>query len=86
MLAVLSSQSQITIPDPIVSRLGLKEGDQFEIFEESGMIRMIPIVVYPQKYVEQLNKEIQQLKNNIKSGKQHVFSNIDDLINELDKS
>ena len=34
MLAVLNSQSQITIPASIVSNLGLKGGDTFEIFDD----------------------------------------------------
>ena len=84
MLAVLSPQSQITIPAPIISNLGLKAGDQFEIFEDDGIIRMIPVVVYSEKYVEELNSEIKTLKANIKSGKQPVFNSVDALIDSLE--
>ncbi len=86
MLAVLRSQSQITIPAPVISSLGLKEGDQFDIFEDNGKISMIPVAVYPRDYVEQLQKETTELKNNIKSGKQNVFENVDDLIMALENS
>ena len=64
-VAVLRSHSQITIPAPIISRLGLKEGDQFEIFEDNGTISMIPVAVYPDAYVEQLRRETAELRDNI---------------------
>lgn len=46
MLTVLRSQSQVTIPAPVISSLGLKEGDQLEIFADNGIISMIPVTVY----------------------------------------
>ena len=84
-VAVLRSHSQITIPAPIVSSLGLKEGDQLEIFADNGKISMIPVVIYPDDYVEQLRKEIAELGDNIKSGKQRVFDSVDALIDALEK-
>ena len=39
MLTVLRSQSQVTIPDPVISSLGLKEGGQLEIIAENGIIK-----------------------------------------------
>ena len=46
----------------------------------------IPVVVYPKEYVNRINFEIKNLKEKIKSGKQPVFNNVEDLINELEKS
>ena len=85
MLTSLSSKSQITIPAPIISQLGLKEGDQFEIFEDKGMISIIPVKVYPKEYIDSLISEITELKNNIKSGKQPIFDNVNALFDALDK-
>ncbi len=86
MLTILNSQLQITIPKSIVANLGLKDGDVFEIFADEGTIRMIPTVVYPENYVNELNTEVKNLKNNIKAGKQPVFNNVHDLINALENS
>ena len=52
MLTVFRSQSQVTIPDPVISSLGLKEGDWLEIFADNGIISMIPVTGYPDKYVK----------------------------------
>ena len=85
MLTVLRSKSQITIPSTIVSSLGLKEGDQLDVSEVNGMIQMIPVTVYPKSYVDQLHREISQLKESIRSGKQPVFDNIDTLFEQLEE-
>ena len=45
MLTVLRPKSQITIPNSIVSNLGLKEGDQLDIVEDNGIIRIMPVAV-----------------------------------------
>ena len=86
MLTVLRPKSQITIPSAIVMQLGLKEGDQLDIYEDNGTIRMMPVAVYPKAYVDQLNDEIAQLKTDIKNGKQPVFDNIDALIEKLEEA
>ena len=85
-VAVLRSHSQITIPAPVVSSLGLKEGDQLEIFADNGKISMIPVAVYPDAYVEQLRRETAELRDNLASGKQPVFESVDALIDALEKS
>ncbi len=45
---------------------------------------MIPVAVYPKKYVENLQREIHTMKNKIKEGKQPVFDNVEDMFKELD--
>lgn len=86
MLTVLRSQSQVTIPAPVISSLGLKEGDQLEIFADNGIINMIPVTVYPDEYVKQLQDEANQLTEDMKSGKRPVFDSVNDLIDALEKS
>ena len=85
-VAILRSHSQITIPAPVVSSLGLKEGDQLEIFADNWKISMIPVTVYPDDYIEQLRRETSELRDNIKSGKQPVFDSVDAVIEALEKS
>ena len=86
MLTVLRPKSQITIPSSIVASLGLKEGDQLDIYEDNGAILLMPVAVYPKPYVEQLRTEINQLKENIQNGEQPVFDNIESLIEHLEEN
>jgi len=85
MLAELRTKSQLTLPKDIVASMGLSEGDKLEVYVHNGMICMIPVTVYPKSYVDELHSEIKQLKENIASGKQVVFDNIDALFDKLDE-
>lgn len=85
MLAELRTKSQITIPKDIVASLGLSEGDKLEIYEKDGTIYMVPVAVYPKKYIEELHSEMKQIKEDIDSGKHPVFNNIDDLMKSLEE-
>lgn len=62
MITELRTKSQITIPKNIVSKLELKEGDKLEIYEENGVIHIMPVMVYPVGYVESLKDEIERLR------------------------
>ena len=73
MLAELRQKSQITIPKEIIVKLGLSEGDKLDIFEQDGTICMMPVVVYPKKYLDELRGEIDEAKAKIESGDLHVF-------------
>jgi AbrB family looped-hinge helix DNA binding protein len=86
MLAELRTKSQITLPKDIVNSLGLSEGDKLEVYEKDGMICMMPVAVYPKKYVDELHGEISQLKQNIREGKQPVFDSIDELFQKLEEN
>lgn len=84
MLAELRTKSQITIPKEIVTSLGLNEGDKLDIFEKNGIIYLMPVVVYPKKYVDELHSEIADLKAEIESGNKPIFDNIDSLFDKLE--
>lgn len=84
MLAELRQKSQITIPKEIISKLGLSEGDKLEIFEQNGTICMMPVVVYPKKYLDELREEIDGAKAKLASGEQPVFDNVDALFAMLE--
>ena len=83
MLAELRSKSQITLPKELVEKLGLAVGDKLDLFEREGMICMMPVVVYPKKYIEGLEKEIEAAKAKIASGEEPVFDTVDALIEKL---
>ena len=84
MLAELRTKSQITIPKEIVTGLGLEEGDKLEIFAKDGMICMMPVTVYPRKYVAELRREIDEVKSDIASGRQPVFTSLDSMFDKLE--
>ena len=85
MLAELRAKSQDTIPKEVVTRLGIKEGDKLEITEKDGVIQLIPVVVYPKKYVDELKSEIDGIKAKVADGTQPTFDNIDSLFDALEK-
>lgn len=76
--------SQVTIPKEIIVKLGLSEGDKLDIFEKDGSICIMPVVVYPKKYVDELREELDGIKAKIASGEQPVFDSVDSLFNKLE--
>ena len=84
MLAELRREAQITIPNEIIAKLGLTEGDKLDIFEKDGSICIMPVAVYPKKYVNELREEISGIKAKIASGEQPVFRSADALFDRLE--
>ena len=84
MIAELRPKSQITIPKPLIDKLGLSAGDKLEIFEEKGMICIMPVVVYPKGYVDKILEDVAVIRRNVEAGIQPVFDNVDDLIASLE--
>ena len=84
MLAELRQKSQVTIPKEIIVKLGLSEGDKLDIFEKDGSICIMPVVVYPKKYLYELREEIGDVKANIASGEQPIFDSVDALFDKLE--
>jgi AbrB family looped-hinge helix DNA binding protein len=86
MLAELRPKAQITLPKAIVEKMGLSCGDKLDIFEKDGVIHILPVVVYPKKYVDVLNSEIKELKEKIVSGEQPVFESVDEMLKALEEN
>ena len=57
MLVELRQKSQITIPKELVDKLGLSEGDKLDIYEQEGIICIMPVVVYPKGHINKLMKD-----------------------------
>ncbi len=85
MLVELKAKSQVTIPKVIVSSMELNQGDQFEITEDNGKIILVPVVVYPERFIKNLKAEVQEIREAIRTGDQPTFESIDSLFEELDK-
>lgn len=86
MLTELRQKSQITIPKEIIIKLGLSEGDKLDIFEKDGSICIMPVVVCPKKYLNELRAEIDDVKVKIASGEQPVFDSVDTLFDKLEEN
>ncbi len=84
MLTELRQKSQVTIPKEIIVKLGLSEGDKLDIFEKDGSICLMPVAVYPRKYLAELREEISGVKAKIASGEQPVFDSVDALFDKLE--
>lgn len=84
MIAELRQKAQVTIPKEIIVKLGLSEGDKLDIFEKDGAICIMPVVVYPKKYLDDLKEEIRDVKAKIASGEQPVFDSVDALFEKLE--
>ena len=84
MLTELRAKSQITIPKDIVMKMGLAEGDKLEVVERDGVIELMPVAVYPKKYLDELRGEINEAKAKVAAGEQPVFDNVDALFEMLD--
>jgi len=84
MLVELRKKSQITIPKKIVAKLGLSEGDKLDICEKDGIICIMPVAVYPKKYIAELREEIDEARARIASGRQPVFDSTDALFAKLE--
>ena len=84
MLTELRQKSQITIPKEIIVKLGLSEGDKLDIFEKDGSICIMPVAVYPKKYLDELREEISDVKAKIALGEQPVFDSVDALFDKLE--
>ena len=85
MIVTIRKRSQITLPGGIVTRLGLSEGDQLDVMEKDGTIMLFPMSYYPTKYIDDLKKEVSDIKAKIASGEQPVFDTVDALFESLEK-
>ena len=83
MIIELRAKSQITIPKDIVKSLDLSIGDQLEIYEQDGLICIVPVVVYPKGYIEALAGEVAETQARINTGEQPVFETMSTLLSKI---
>lgn len=81
MLAEIRGRSQITIPAEIIKKLGISEGDKFDIMEKDGGIFLCPVVVYPKDKMAKIAKIIKESEAN--SSKQNAFDSVEDLFADM---
>lgn len=64
MLIEMRARSQFTLPSEITKKLGIGEGDKFEVMERDGGIFLCPVVVYPKAKLEKIAKIIKEHESN----------------------
>lgn len=81
MLAEIRGRSQITIPAEIIKKLGISEGDKFDIVEKDGGIFLCPVVVYPKDKLAKIAKLIKDSEADIAD--QTAFENVEDMFADM---
>lgn len=81
MLAEIRGRSQITIPSEIIKKLGISEGDKFDIMERDGGIFLCPVVVYPKDKIAKIAKILKESENDTKT--QTAFESVEDMFSDM---
>ena len=81
MLAEIRGRSQITIPSEIIKKLGISEGDKFDIMERDGGIFLCPVVVYPKDKIAKIAKILKESENDTKT--RTAFESVEDMFSEM---
>ena len=81
MLAEIRGRSQITIPAEIIKKLGILEGDKFDIMERDGGIFLCPVVVYPKDKIAKIAKILKESENDTKT--RTAFESVEDMFSDM---
>ena len=81
MLAEIRGRSQITIPSEIIKKLGISEGDKFDIMERDGGIFLCPVVVYPKDKIAKIAKILKESENDTKT--RTAFESVKDMFSDM---
>ena len=81
MLAEIRGRSQITIPSEIIKKLGISEGDKFDIMERDGGIFLCPVVVYPKDKIAKIAKILKETENDTKT--RTAFESVEDMFSDM---
>ena len=81
MLAEIRGRSQITIPSEIIKKLGISEGDKFDIMERDGGIFLCPVVVYPKDKIAKIAKILKESENDTKTPT--AFESVEDMFSDM---
>ena len=81
MLAEIRGRSQLTIPSEIIKKLGISEGDKFDIMERDGGIFLCPVVVYPKDKIAKIAKILKESENDTKT--RTAFESVEDMFSDM---
>ena len=81
MLAEIRGRSQITIPAEIIKKLGICEGDKFDIVEKDGGIFLCPVIVYPKDKLLKIAKLIKDSETDLSA--QKSFDTVENMFADM---
>ncbi|MEE1048717.1 MAG: AbrB/MazE/SpoVT family DNA-binding domain-containing protein [Clostridia bacterium] len=81
MLVEIRGRSQITIPAEIIKKLGISEGDKFDIVEKDGGIFLCPVIVYPKDKLLKIAKLIKESESELSA--QESFETVEDMFADM---
>ena len=81
MLAEIRGRSQVTIPADIIKKLGISEGDKFDITEKDGGIFLCPVVVYPKNKIAKIAKLVKDAEQ--ETSKQTAFESVEEMFADM---
>jgi len=81
MLAEIRGRSQITIPAEIIKKMGICEGDKFDIMEKDGGIFLCPVVVYTKDKIVKIAKLIKDSASDMAN--QKAYDNVGDMFADM---
>jgi len=79
MLVEMRARSQITLPSEITKKMGINEGDRFEVIERDGGVFLCPVVVYPKAKLEKIARIIKEHEKEPSI----AYSNVEDMFHDL---
>ena len=83
MITTLRKRAQFTLPHQVVKELDLREGDKFEVTCRYGEIVLTPVAIYPTEYIDELKKEVDEMREKISSGEKQQIIDDEDLFEIL---
>ncbi len=81
MLAEIRGRSQITIPAEIIKKMGISEGDKFDVIEKDGGIFLCPVIVYPKDKLVKIAKLIKDSETQLSA--QESFDTVEDMFADM---
>jgi len=79
MLVEMRARSQITLPSEITKKVGIQEGDRFEVTERDGGVFLCPVVVYPKHKLERIAQTIKDHESEPSA----IYSSVEEMFNDL---
>ncbi len=83
MLAEMRGRSQLTIPSNVIKRLGIKEGDLFDVVEKDGGIFLCPIIIYPKNEMLRIAKLLKTTEKELDAGDKKIYSDVDKMFEDM---
>lgn len=86
MLTGLKDGYQVEIPESVIKQLGLICGDMFDVVVDNGVVKLIPVVVYPKAKVEELEALAHEARKLSLSGDALVYDDVENMISDLHRA